>query len=51
MVMCSICLPTEQAKVKSAMADFQLPSSNIPSWAHNISEHEWKEELDRRLKK
>ncbi|XP_041355100.1 male-enhanced antigen 1-like [Gigantopelta aegis] len=33
------------AKIKAAMAGFQLPTTNIPDWAKEISDDEWKEKL------
>lgn len=36
--------------VKSAMAGFKLPSANIPDWAHNVPEDQWKQQLIARLR-
>ena len=33
------------SKVKSAMAGFQLPVANIPDWAQQIPEDQWKQRL------
>ncbi|XP_064603394.1 male-enhanced antigen 1-like [Liolophura sinensis] len=44
--------PIDQAQaeeVKSAMAGFQLPLSNHPDWARNLSDEDWKAQLLNRL--
>ncbi|KAK7506993.1 hypothetical protein BaRGS_00001844 [Batillaria attramentaria] len=37
------------SKVKSAMAGFKLPTANIPDWARQVSEDQWKQQLFSRL--
>jgi len=36
-------------EVMSAMANFSLPTSSFPEWAHSISEDEWKQQLADRI--
>lgn len=33
-------------EIKSAMASFTLPQSAIPPLAHNISDEDWKDQID-----
>lgn len=46
----SIEMSTEKAEqVMSAMANFDLPSSSIPEWAHIVSEDQWKQQLQDKI--
>ena len=35
--------------IRSAMANFQLPQSAVPSWATNLSDEEWQKVLSDKL--
>lgn len=35
--------------IKSCMVGFTLPSSNVPKWAKNVSEEQWKEHLLKKI--
>lgn len=37
--------------IRSAMANFTLPNSAIPSWASNMSEADWQKKLESVLQK
>ncbi|ESO99533.1 hypothetical protein LOTGIDRAFT_113458 [Lottia gigantea] len=33
------------AEIKAAMAGFKLPMSNVPDWAKNVSDEQWKDTI------
>lgn len=38
-------------QVKTAMANFKLPTTAIPEWATSVTEEQWKHELIDKIKK
>nr|XP_022329838.1 male-enhanced antigen 1-like [Crassostrea virginica] len=41
--------PDQSEQIRNTMSNIKLPESNIPPWANDISEDEWKSKLQRMI--